>query len=407
MKRKAFFWLLTFFMFSAIKIAAASTSSIMVNAEDGKVIYELNADELRYPASLTKLMTLYITFNALEHGHISLDDELKVSYTAASRSPSRLGVAPGETITVKDAIMAVIVKSANDCATVLAERFASNEAEFADLMTKTAHKMGMTGTTFKNASGLPHTKQKTTARDMAILALAIYHHFPQYYKWFSYNSFEYGGKKITGHNYILKSFEGADGMKTGYTAASGYNIVTSAKRGDKRVIAVTMGHKYLSERDKKVSLMMDLGLEELKRTPEINVAALSEKINTATPAENEPANTPAATRSIKVAKVVKNTAEKNKSSGGIFGQYAIQVGSFSDYNRAKDYAQSIKNKLAKKYGTYQAKVEKVNVQNGVMYRSKVVGMGKSAAQDICSGLKKQNKSCLVIRDNSSVNLALK
>ena len=232
--------------------AFSATSSIMLDAEDGKVIYESNADELRYPASLTKLMTLYITFNALENKRLKLTDKLKVSRVAASRSPSKLGVRAGSTITVKDAVMAVIVKSANDCATVLAEHFSPSEAEFAKLMTDTAKKLGMKHTTFKNASGLPNSKQKTTARDMSILAMAVYHHFPQYYGWFSQKSFTYKGQKIVGHNHLLDTFKGADGMKTGYTAASGFNIITSAKRGNKRVIAVTMGHKFLNERDKKL-----------------------------------------------------------------------------------------------------------------------------------------------------------
>ena len=161
-----------------VKNVQATTSSIMVDAENGSVMYEVNADESRYPASLTKLMTLYITFNALENGHLKLSDKLKVSRTAAGRSPSKLGVRAGSTISVKDAIMAVIVKSANDCATVLAEHFSKTEADFAVLMTKTARKLGMKHTVFKNASGLPNSKQKTTARDMATLAMAVYHHFP-------------------------------------------------------------------------------------------------------------------------------------------------------------------------------------------------------------------------------------
>ena len=233
-KKIALFVLVMAINLSSARVYAA-TSSIMVNADNGKVMYEMNADELRYPASLTKLMTLYITFNALENGRLKLTDKLNVSATAASRSPSKLGVRAGEKIMVKDAIMAVIVKSANDCATVLAEHFSKNEAEFAVLMTKTARKLNMNRTTFKNASGLPNSMQKTTARDMSKLAMAVYHHFPQYYKWFSVQSFKYKGQLITGHNHLLNTFSGADGMKTGYTAASGYNIITSAKRYNKRV----------------------------------------------------------------------------------------------------------------------------------------------------------------------------
>ena len=183
--------------------ANASTSSIMIDAKSGNVLYEDNAESLRYPASLTKLMTLYLTFTALEKGQLRLDDNLKISHTAANRSPSRLGLTPGKTIDVKTAVVATIVKSANDCATVLGESLAKDEKSFAVLMTETAKKLGMKNTTFKNASGLPNTQQKTTAKDMAILAAALYHHFPQYYSWFSIQDFEYEGKQYTSHNLLL------------------------------------------------------------------------------------------------------------------------------------------------------------------------------------------------------------
>ena len=385
-----------------LRAAEAATSSIMVNADDGKVMYEQNADEARYPASLTKLMTLYITFNALENGHLKLTDRLKVSRVAASRSPSKLGVKAGTTITVKDAIMAVIVKSANDCATVLAEHFAKTEADFAVLMTKTARKLGMNNTTFRNASGLPHSQQKSTARDMSKLAMAVYHHFPQYYKWFSVQSFRYQGKTITGHNHLLKTFAGADGMKTGYTAASGYNIITSARRNNKRVIAVTMGHKYLNERDKKAALMMDKGLQHLKNNKTVQVAELTKQINGTAPVIQVAArNTP----SVKTVPTVKQqTASANVVHNG---SYAVQVGSFSDYKRAKNYALSVKNNLAKQFAVYNIKVEKVQTASNTLYRSKVVGLAKQDAQKICQNMRQQKKSCLVIADNHSLKLAQK
>lgn len=399
-------------------IASASTSAIMVNAEDGSVMYEMNADELRYPASLTKLMTLYITFNALESGRLKLTDKLKVSATAASRSPSKLGVRAGETITVKDAVMAVIVKSANDCATVLAEHFSKNEAEFAVLMTKTAKKLNMNQTTFKNASGLPNSQQKTTARDMSKLAMAVYHHFPQYYKWFSVQSFKYKGQTITGHNHLLSSFAGADGMKTGYTAAAGYNIVTSAKRSGKRVIAVTMGHRYLNERDKKASVMMDKGLNALKKSNKIDVASLTRTIdgNATRLASVRSINQGAASvAKYTPAAVKKNVAANNAAKSGNTsmqtaahnGGYAIQVGAFSDYKRAKSYATSVKNDLAKKYAVYDVKIEETQVAGGKMYRSKVVGMAKNTADSICKNMKSQKKSCLVVAESGSVSMAQK
>ena len=393
--------------------AHAATSSILLNADDGKVLYEQSADELRYPASLTKLMTLYITFHALENGKLKLTDRLKVSKTAAGRSPSKLGVRAGSTITVKDAIMAVIVKSANDCATVLAEHFAKTEAEFAVMMTNTARKLGMKHTTFKNASGLPNSAQKSTARDMATLAMAVYHHFPQYYKWFSAQSFQYQGRTVTGHNHLLKTFAGADGMKTGYTAASGYNIVTSAHRNNKRVIAVTMGHKYWPERDKKAALMMDKGLKHLHRFSKVDVASLSSEINGGKavssssklaivwPAPNRPETnyTPAAPKNSAAEKNVvvassaatQTVAQPATRNVAPSGKYAVQVGSFSDYKRAKNYAVSVKNNLAKTFAVHDIAVEKVSSPKGTIYRSKVVGLAKKEATKICANMKRQKK----------------
>lgn len=406
-KKLAFLCCLLFGLLNIVN-ANASTSSIMLNADDGKVMYEQNADELRYPASLTKLMTLYITFHALESGKLKLTDKLKVSSVAASRSPSKLGVRAGSTITVKDAVMAVIVKSANDCATVLAEHFAKSEREFAVMMTQTAHKLGMKHTTFKNASGLPNSAQKSTARDMATLAMAVYHHFPQYYKWFSAQSFRYQGRTITGHNHLLSTFTGADGMKTGYTAASGYNIVTSAHRNNKRVIAVTMGHRYWGERDKKAALMMDKGLQHLKKSDNIDVAVLSREINGGKTAS---APTKLASVQTKHAPVVAAKAPARKSSTVAQavqnGKYAVQVGSFSDYKRAKNYALSVKNNLAKKFAVHHIAVEKINSANGTMYRSKVVGLAKRDAAKICANMKRQKKSCFVTADNNSMKLAQK
>lgn len=396
-----------------VAVANASVSSIMIDAANGEVMYEMNADERRYPASLTKLMTLYITFNALENNHIKLTDKLKVSRTAAGRSPSKLGVRAGETITVKDAIMAVIVKSANDCATVLAEHFAPTEADFAVLMTDTAHKLGMKHTTFKNASGLPNKQQKTSARDMAILAMAVYHHFPQYYKWFSAKSFQYKGRTIGGHNYILKTFAGADGMKTGYTAASGYNIITSAKRSGKRVIAVTMGHNSVGERDKKVSKMMDRGLVHMQKG-DVDVATLTNEINGKGVIKAKTARvaavqkkTPAKTQNVRLAKAQNKTTVKATqiASAVSNGRYAVQVGSFSDYQRARNYALTVKNKLAKKYAVHDIKVEKVQAASKTVYRSKVIGLARNDANTICRNMKRSNQACLVTADSGAMKMA--
>ncbi|MCM1322738.1 MAG: D-alanyl-D-alanine carboxypeptidase [Acetobacter sp.] len=264
---------------TAVSAHASDTSSIVIDAQSGNILYADNAEKLRYPASLTKLMTLYITFNALETGKLKFTDKLKVSRTAASRSPSKLGMPAGSYIDVKTLIQALIVKSANDCATVLAEALSPSEAEFAQLMTKTAHKLGMHRTTFKNASGLPNSAQKTTAKDLAILGAAIYHHFPQYYHLFAMTEFQYNGMTYKTHNYLLNDSLGTDGMKTGYTAASGFNILTSAQQGNYRVIAVTLGHKKVKDRDDNVSKMMEISLNHIQSNPKVNTTALKSAIN--------------------------------------------------------------------------------------------------------------------------------
>ena len=367
--------LLCLLMFSP-SLARASVSSIMIDAESGSILYDDNADTLRYPASLTKLMTLYITFDALEKGKLSLDDELKISYTAANRSPSRLGLTPGKTIDVRTAVLATIIKSANDCASVLSEALAKDEREFARLMTETAHKLGMKNTTFKNASGLPNRAQKTTARDMAILASALYHHFPQYYAWFSIQSFEFEGKTISSHNPILKDFAGADGLKTGYTAAAGFNIVTSAKRGNHRVIAVTMGHKQAKERDQKVYAMMDKALTQMEHSNKVNPKTLKTEIN----------------RSVKPLPQAKKVQKKTNS---LAQNWVIQMGAFNTYQAALNLAQKNQKKLSAKISAGKIYIEKSNSARGYIYRAELAGLSRTNAQRACSILKKQNQSCLI------------
>ena len=372
-----FFVVWALLCFCAAKTHA--TTSILIDAQSGSVLYADNANALRYPASLTKLMTLYITFNALENGTLSLDDNLKVSRNAANRSPSRLGLIAGKTIDVRTAILATIIKSANDCATVLGESLAKDERSFAVLMTQTAHELGMKDTTFKNASGLPNSQQKTTARDMAVLAAAIYHHFPQYYSWFSIPQFEYEGRTYKSHNDLLKDFDGADGLKTGYTAASGYNIVTSARRGNHRVIAVTMGHDFSADRDKKVYAMMDKALGNMELSSLIDYNRLHTEIDKAAP-------------QTKTAKAAPKSYASNSSKGG---KWAIQIGSFGSYAKAQAHGQKIKNKLAGKFAVRGLHIEKVAAGSKTVYRSKLIGMAKADAARACTVLKRINQACMV------------
>lgn len=366
--------------------AQASVSSIIIDAESGEILSESNAEERRYPASLTKLMTLYITFDALEKGIIKWDDKLPVSRKAANMSPSKIGVRKGDKIKVGDAVMALIVKSANDCAVVLAEGLGYSEENFAKTMTKVAKELGMKNTTFYNASGLPNKKQKTTAKDMALLGAAIYHHFPQYYKLFATKKFTYKGRTIYTHNHLLKTFEGADGMKTGFTNAAGYNIVTSAERNGHRVIAVTMGHRMLKQRDQKVAAMMEKGLQKLALNSyaenDIQVANAQSGINQETHEEM-------ATNSL---------AASNSNEMAAWG---IQVGAFSNYAKARNYALDIKNELIKKADDKTIDIEPYQTGSAIVYRSKIIGFDKKEAKNICNRLQKSHKSCIVVATNKS------
>lgn len=393
--RNRFYSLLKYTAFAAVLAfcgmqpasAARTQSSIIIDAHSGKVLASNNADELRYPASLTKLMTLYITFGELESGRLKMTDKLTVSRNAANRSPSKLGLKPGSKITVRDAVMALIVKSANDCASVLAEGIGYSEENFAQTMTKVARELGMKNTTFKNASGLPNRLQKTTARDMAILGAAMYHHYPQYYKLFATKSFTWQGRTMYTHNHLLKTFKGADGMKTGFTNAAGYNIITSAERDGNRVIAVTMGHNTLKQRDRKVASLMSSGLHKLALADNIEKPVLYAK------------TTAAAEDSASVA--------ASASAKGNDARWGVQVGAFSNYAKARNYAMQIRKGLKAQYlQKAQIDIEAAAKGAAVIYRSKLVGLKKNQADKTCNDLKRKNKSCIVVASNPIHQLAM-
>jgi len=243
-------------------------ASIVIDAKTGTVYYARSADSRRYPASLTKVMTLYMLFDALERGEVTMDTKMTVSKRAAGQAPSKLRLKAGSTIMVKDAIGALVVKSANDVATVVGEHLAGTEWEFAKTMTRVARtKLGMTSTRFYNASGLPHRHKRTTARDMAQLGRAIYEDFPQYRHFFKMDKFRWNGRTYTSHNNLLGKYKGADGIKTGYTRASGFNLISSVDRGDTHLIAVVLGGRTARRRDKDMERILDLTFRRLKKDP--------------------------------------------------------------------------------------------------------------------------------------------
>jgi D-alanyl-D-alanine carboxypeptidase len=250
-------------------------SSIIVDGNSGATLSANNPDASRHPASLTKIMTLYLLFERLDAGKMKLDTEMEVSAHASEQAPTKLGLRPGQTIRVEDAIKGLVTRSANDAAVVIAEAIAGDEGDFARLMTRKARALGMTRTVYRNASGLPDDNQVTTARDQSTLGRAIQDRFPRYYRYFSTVAFNYRGHSIRNHNRLLGNVEGVDGIKTGYTRASGFNLVTSMRRGNRHLVGVVLGGRSGGSRDATMRNLLAENLEKAatKRT----VAAIAER----------------------------------------------------------------------------------------------------------------------------------
>src|SRR6201994_2283392 len=250
-------------------------SSLIVDANSGATLTCTSPDGIRHPASLTKVMTLYLLFERLEAGKISLDTEMPVSEHASEQDPTKLGLRSGSTLRVEDAIKGVVTKSANDAAVVIAEAIGGDEDDFAKMMTRKARALGMTRTTYVNASGLPADEQLTTARDQATLARAIQDRFPRYYRYFATEEFNFHGHTVHGHNHLLGSVEGVDGIKTGYTRASGFNLITNLRRGNRHLVGVVMGGRSGGSRDATMRSLLAENLDKASNTR--TVAAITER----------------------------------------------------------------------------------------------------------------------------------
>lgn len=273
-------------------------ASIVVDAKTGKVLDEEKADALRHPASLTKIMTLYLLFERIEAGKLKLESRIKISEFAASQPPSKLGIEEDETISVEDAIKALVTRSANDIAVAIAETVAGDQATFADMMTRKARALGMSRTVFKNASGLPHREMVTTARDMATLGRAIQDRFPKLYRFFSIREFYFRGRRIANHNRLLGRVAGVDGIKTGYTNASGFNLVTSVRHKNRHIVAVVLGGRTGAARDAQMRELVADYLDDASAGP--RTAPL---VAEAAPAPVKTAETKAAERKPRIAHV--------------------------------------------------------------------------------------------------------
>ncbi|MFT8246885.1 D-alanyl-D-alanine carboxypeptidase family protein [Roseomonas sp. BN140053] len=252
---------------AAAQIGSDRYSSIVIDARSGNQLSGASPDELRHPASLTKMMTLYMLFDALRDGQLTLNSRLTMSYEAASRMPSKLGIPPGTSISVDQAILSLVTLSANDVAVMIGETLGGTEERFAQMMTLRARQLGMSSSTFRNASGLPDPEQVTTARDMATLGRRLFIDYQDRYHYFATQQFQYGARRIRSHNHMLETVEGVDGIKTGFINASGFNIVTSAQRQGQRVVAAVFGGASWVERDRHAAMLLDDGFARLGVTP--------------------------------------------------------------------------------------------------------------------------------------------
>jgi D-alanyl-D-alanine carboxypeptidase len=262
-------------------------SAIVVDANSGRTLYAVDPDGLRHPASITKVMTLYLLFERLETGAMTLQTRIPISERAAAQEPSKLGLEPGSTISVEDAIKAVVTRSANDVAVAIAEAIGHDESTFAVMMTRKAHALGMAHTNYADASGLPNDEQITTARDLTILARSLEDRFPRYFRYFSTEEFEYDGQTIGNHNHLLGRVDGVDGIKTGYTRASGFNLLTSVHKDGRSLIAVVMGGRTAAARDRVMENLID---DHLAQCSTVRTAT---RIADASAAEAEAAQRPA------------------------------------------------------------------------------------------------------------------
>lgn len=345
---------------------AVERASIVVDADTGKVLHAVNPDAHAYPASLTKLMTLYLTFQALQSHRITMDQKLRVSAHAASRAPSKLGLRPGQTITVRQAISALVTKSANDVASVLGEALGKTEPRFAAMMTAKAHQLGMTRTTFRNASGLPDRSQVTTARDMVKLALALQRDFPQYYRFFSLKSFTWHGQVIPNHNHLLAHYEGTDGMKTGYVHESGFNIVVSVRRDGHHLIAVYFGGNTAASRDRQVMRLLNDAF-----------------------ASYDDGSAVAAVRRAKAATEAKQVAMADAAP---VPRWSIQVGAFYRYAPAHRAATRAVRKVPR-----LARARIAVVPGKGIYRARLIGLSHATARSACRQLKRKRMGCMILK----------
>ncbi|HJO74007.1 MAG TPA: D-alanyl-D-alanine carboxypeptidase [Rhodospirillales bacterium] len=389
-------------IFSASPVFAKYASYVM-DAETGRVIHEINADTRNYPASLTKMMTLYMVFEAMESELWTMKTRLRISARAARQPSSKLGLKRGQTITVKQAMLALITKSANDVATVIAENMSGSERAFALKMTAKARQIGMSRTTFRNASGLPHRGQLSTARDMGTLARALIRNFPVYYRYFSTDRFSYRGATFKNHNKLLQTYDGVDGIKTGYIRASGFNLVASASRRGQRVIGVVFGGNSPNSRNALMTRLLNLGFKALNNSPR-TVYAAADITSKAKKSKTKKARAKITARTKTKAKAKKQA--NLKSPVPKHRRWGIQVGAFARYKQAYEAARKAIEKAPSLLLDAAIKVVPLKKRNGrTLHRARLKGLSKSQANQACAIIKKRKGQCMEIQMRNGYRVA--
>ncbi|MDR6816683.1 D-alanyl-D-alanine carboxypeptidase (penicillin-binding protein 5/6) [Neorhizobium sp. 2083] len=404
--------------------AEAGYAHFIYDVKSGKVLASENADDINHPASLTKMMTLYMTFEALREGRLKWDQDIPMTPNAASKIPSKLGVAAGRTITVREAVNGMIVRSANDAAATMGDYLGGSEDRFGEMMTRKARALGMSRTVFRNASGLPDDSQVTTARDMAQLALALIRDFPREYQLFSARNMEFRGKRLRGHNNLMYRYPGMDGVKTGFTNASGYNIASAVTIDGRRVIGVVMGGKSARKRDDQMAALLDryvpgnnaasgglVAFETQKRPAEDTVplafatpsprkeitlgttpkAALANLY--AAPPNAVPRTAPVPTAPSRVAS--SQVMAPQQPAGSL---WRIQIAAAASRDQASALLEKAMPLLTQGYGRVAPSVESYADSGKEVFRARFVGFADGdAASRACSTLQAKAITCFVVR----------
>ncbi|BAT60820.1 D-alanyl-D-alanine carboxypeptidase DacF precursor [Variibacter gotjawalensis] len=431
---------------------APAYAAIVVDANTGQVMHDESADQRRHPASLTKIMTLYMLFEQLESGKLRLDSRLPVSSHAASMAPTKLGLRPGQTIEAEDAIKALVTRSANDAAAVIAEAIGGEEEDFARMMTRKARSLGMSRTVYKNASGLPDMEQITTARDQAILGRAIQERFPRYYRYFNTRQFVYRGRPIGNHNRLLGRVEGVDGIKTGYTRASGFNLVSSMKRGNRHIVAVVLGGRSGGARDARMRhLLEDNIVEASARRTAPRMIEVADNDAPAKPQRVAVAEAPRATASVpqtfammapvaapapsvgsaepirptlvKTLTVKRGPAAQAAAPAPVAapqrvaslgdtpiiseprspralpkGEWVIQIGAFPAETQAQERLKEARSLASSALGRAEPFTERVTKGDTTLFRARFAGFDRDRAEAACKQLKRSEINCLAMKN---------